>query len=89
MTYASSRATSTPGSASSRRLFSGVTLYRLRLPKGSRAVVEDEVEQEVLLRPGSKLRVAEISDTAEKGADKLCRGSSRVSTLEVIKDGAG
>ena len=65
------------------------TLYRLRLPKGSRAVVENEVEQEVLLRPGTKYRVAEIVDNADKGADRLYRGPSRVYILEVVKDGDG
>ena len=67
------------------------TLYRLRLPKGARAVVENEVEQEVLLGPGTKYRVAEIVDNADKGADKLYRGPSRVYILEVVEgtDGAG
>ena len=67
------------------------TLYRLRLPKGARAVVENEVEQEVLLGPGTKYRVAEIVDNADKGANKLYRGPSRVYVLEVVEgtDGAG
>ena len=67
------------------------TLYRLRLPKGSRAVVENEVEQEVLLKPDTKYRVAEIVDNADKGADRLYNGPSRVYILEVVKgtDGAG
>ena len=66
------------------------TLYRLRLPKGSRAVVENEVEQEVLLKPGTKYRVAEIIDNADKGADRLYNGPSRVYILEVVEgtDGA-
>ena len=64
------------------------TLYRVRLPKGSRAVVENEAEQEVLLRPGSKYRVAEIIDNADKGASNLYRGPSRVYVLEIVKDGA-
>ena len=64
------------------------TLYRLRLPKGSRTVAENEVEQEVLLRPGAKYHVAEIIDNAEKGAGDLYRGPSRVYDLELIKDGA-
>lgn len=64
------------------------TLYRVRIPKGSRAVVENEAEQEVLLRPGSKYRVAEIIDNADKGASKLYRGPSRVYVLEIVKDGA-
>ena len=62
------------------------TLYRLRLPKGSRAVVENEVEQEVLLRSGAKYRAAEIIDNAEKGADDLYRGPSRVYLLELTKE---
>ena len=67
------------------------TLYRLRLPKGNRAVVENELEQEVLLAPDTRYRVAEIVDNADKGADRIYRGSSRVYILEVVKDvdGAG
>ena len=62
------------------------TLYRLRLPKSSRAVVENEVEQEVLLKPGTKYRVAEIVDNADKGTDRLYKGPSRVYIIEVVKD---
>ena len=65
------------------------TLYRLRLPKGSRAVVENEVEQEVLLAPDTKYRVAEIVDNADKGADRLYKGPSRVYILEVVEGGDG
>ena len=67
------------------------TPYRLRLPKGSRAVVENEVEQEVLLKPGTKYRVAEIVDNADKGADRLYKGPSRVYIFDVVEgtDGAG
>ena len=68
----------TPGEASG-------TLYRLRLPKGSRAIVENEVEQEVLLKPGTKFRVAEIVENAHKGADGLYLGPSRVYILEVVE----
>ncbi len=65
------------------------TLYRMRLPKGSRAGVENEVEQEVLLKPGTKYRVVEIVDNADKGANRLYLGPSRVYILEVVKDGDG
>ncbi len=65
------------------------TLYRLRLPKGNRAVVENELEQEVLLAPDTKYRVAEIVDNADKGADRLYKGPSRVYILELVKDGDG
>lgn len=67
----------------------GGTLYRLRLPKGNRAVVENEVEQEVLLRPGTKFRGAEIVENADKGANPLYRGPSRVYILEVVEGGDG
>ena len=63
------------------------TLFRVRLPAGTRAVVENEIEQEVLLRPGSKFRVAEIIDRARDGAESDYRGPNRVYVLELVRDG--
>ena len=67
----------------------GGTVYRLRLPKGNRAVVENEAEQEVLLAPDTKFRVAEIVENADKGANPLYRGPSKVYILEVVEGGDG
>ena len=67
----------------------GGTIYRLRLPKGNRAVVENEVEREVPLRLGTKFRGAEIVENADEGANPLYRGPSRVYILEVVEGGDG
>ena len=48
---------------------------------------DDEIEQEVLLRPGSKFRAAEIIDRAREGAESDYRGSDRVYVLGLVGDG--
>ena len=64
----------------------GGTLYRLRAPRGTPAVVENDMEQEITFRPGQKWRVVDVVDGARDGANAGYAGPDRVYILEAIDD---
>ena len=47
----------------------GGTLYRIRAPRGTPAVVENDGEQEIVFRPLQKFRVVDVVDGARDGAN--------------------
>ena len=64
----------------------GGTLYLMRAPKGTRAVVENDMEQEIVFAPLQKFRVVEIVDGARDGANAGYAGPDRVYIVEAVND---
>ncbi len=48
-------------------------------------MIENDIEQEVVFRPGQKFRVVEIVDDANVGAHAGYEGPSRVVVLESVE----
>lgn len=66
----------------------GGTMFRLRLPTGSRAIVENPIEKEVTVAAGQRYRVAEIVEGVAEGAHSMYSGPARIVVLEAIGGGA-
>ena len=64
----------------------GGTLYRLHAPKGIRAVVENDMEQEITFAPNQKWRVIDVIDGARAGANARYAGPDRVYIVEAVND---
>ena len=64
----------------------GGAVYRIRAPRGTRAVVENEGEQEIVFAPLQKFRVVDVIDGARDGANVGYTGPDRIHIMEAIDD---
>ena len=64
----------------------GGTVYRIRAPKGTPAVVENDGEQEIVFRPLQKFRVVDFIDGTRDGANAGYAEPDRIYIMEAIDD---